>query len=176
MKKEIIKSALLVILLLINQILFAQNPANDFEFAILENDTVIITNYKGSNKNVIIPSRIGNMSVTAIGENAFQNKQITSVIIPNGVTNIGDYAFRNNQINEIVIPNSVINIGQRAFAGNSLYNGITIGSNVTLGGGFLNGISFNVGFELAYYRSGRTAGFYWPVGVSEDGYEFWGWR
>ena len=45
--------------------------------------------------------------VTSIGQSAFGNNQLTGVTIPDGVTSIGDYAFENNQLAEVTIPEGV---------------------------------------------------------------------
>ena len=58
--------------------------------------------------------------VTAIGDNAFANRQLTSVDIYSGVTIIGDNAFANNQLTSVRIPPSVAAIGKHAFANNQL--------------------------------------------------------
>jgi hypothetical protein len=145
----------------------------DFDVRIIDGRTITITDYKGINKDVIIPPYIRNLPVTSIGDNAFKGKQITSVTIPNGVITIGDYAFQNNKISRIVIPDSVTHIGHEAFGGNSLAEGVTIGTDVSLGK-YMNGFGVSRGFDLVYYKNGRIAGFYWPVGVEEDGFEFWG--
>jgi hypothetical protein len=49
-----------------------QNPndPNDFEI-IEENGTIIITKYKGTLKDVVIPKKINNLPVVSIGNNAF---------------------------------------------------------------------------------------------------------
>ena len=52
-----------------------------------------ITGYAGSNTDIIIPASIRGVAVTNIGDLAFQNNNLTSVIIPDSVTYIGDGAF-----------------------------------------------------------------------------------
>ena len=72
--------------------------------------------------SVSIPSAVEyngeTFSVTSIGYEAFQNCDLTSIIIPNSVTRIGYDAFRNCEtLTSIIIPNSVTSIGGRAFEG-----------------------------------------------------------
>jgi len=102
--------------------------------------------------DIIIPSTINGNSVTTIGDFAFQNNQLSSVVIPNSVTTIGtqaftenqltsvtlgnsvttigDSAFQNNQLSSVVIPNSVTTIGSEAFTDNQLTS-VTLGNSVT---------------------------------------------
>lgn len=54
----------------------------------------VIYGYTGAGGAVSIPSKLGGVPVTAIGESAFyENDNITSIIIPNSVTTIGGWAF-----------------------------------------------------------------------------------
>ena len=92
--------------------------------------SVKITKYLGSKWNVKIPSKIRGLSVTHIGNDAFREKNLTSVTIPHGIISIGNFAFYNNQLTGIIIPNSVASIGSGAFIDNPLTN-ITIPSSVT---------------------------------------------
>ena len=79
---------------------------------------------------VAIPSTIGGVSVTSIGDYAFYGKSLTSVTIPNSVTSIGDYAFYGNSLTSVTIPNSVTSIGVFAFSNNNLTS-VTIPDSVT---------------------------------------------
>ena len=80
--------------------------------------------------DVVIPSNINGKQVVAIATEAFQNKQLTSVIIPNSVTNIYVHAFSSNQLTSVIIPTSVTSIGHSAFYGNKLTS-VTIPNSVT---------------------------------------------
>ena len=94
----------------------------------------IITDYFGSGGSVTIPATINSKAVTEIGANAFANKQLTSVTIPNSVTKIGGAAFYNNQLTSV-----------------------TIGVNVSIPDSVL---TFFNGFEANYNSNGKAAGTY----------------
>ncbi|MEP5914153.1 MAG: leucine-rich repeat domain-containing protein, partial [Flavobacteriaceae bacterium] len=83
---------------------------------------------------VTIPNTVTNSgntyTVTSIGNDAFRNKQLTSVSIPESVTDIKYGAFRGNQLTSVTIHNTVTSIGTYAFAGNQLTN-VTIPNSVT---------------------------------------------
>ena len=66
-------------------------------------------------KSIVLPNNL-----TKIGNNAFTDNQLTSVTIPNSVTSIGERAFFGNKLTSVTIPNSVTSIGQRAFRYNNL--------------------------------------------------------
>lgn len=55
-----------------------------------------------------------------INSDAFANKNITSIIIPDTVTSIRENAFYNNSIEDITIPNNVVKIEKLAFANNNI--------------------------------------------------------
>ena len=76
-------------------------------------------------KSIVLPNNL-----TKIGNYAFESNQLTSVTIPNRVTSIGDLAFNDNRLTSVTIPNSVTEIGGWAFANNPLTS-VTIPNSVT---------------------------------------------
>ena len=67
--------------------------------------------------------------VTRIGNGAFSDNEMTSVIIPNGVKEIEDFAFDRNKLTSVIIPNKVTHIGHGAFWNNELTS-VIIGNGV----------------------------------------------
>jgi hypothetical protein len=101
----------------------------DFQY-ISDNGGITMTGYKGDSKGVIIPSKINNLPVLAIGYRAFYGYDLTSVTIPNSVTSIGNWAFYSNQLTSVTIPNSITSIGNEAFRDNKLTS-VAIPNSVT---------------------------------------------
>lgn len=110
--------------------------------------------------DVVIPSEIGGVKVLTIGNNAFEKKGITSLVLPEGITKIGRSAFSNSSsggtqnslqglvlpsslitidasafynckgVGDLVIPDSVVTIGHSSFTGAEVTS-LTLGNNVT---------------------------------------------
>ncbi|MCM1184881.1 MAG: leucine-rich repeat protein, partial [Roseburia sp.] len=80
-------------------------------------DHVVITEYKGDDTEVEIPSEINGKPVTEIGENAFwKYNRLRNVEIPDSVTEIGEMAFGYcTGLRSVEIPDSVTEIGLGAF-------------------------------------------------------------
>ena len=135
MKKRIlgIVLTLCMVLALMPQMVFAETYG-DFEYSVSEEtNEVTITGYNGSGGAVEIPSRINDMDVTAIGDEAFSDcTSLKSITIPNSVTSIGDTAFwLCTSLKSITIPNSVTSIGRYVFIGCESLISITIPNSVT---------------------------------------------
>lgn len=76
--------------------------------------------YVGCTSDVSIPSSIGGVDVTIIGEAAMGYLGLTSVYIPDSVTTIGYYAFEANFFTTINIPTSVTSLAVECFNNNLL--------------------------------------------------------
>jgi len=99
------------------------DPESDFKVKVIQGGREIeILEYLGSKQEVRIPSRINNLPVTIIGEDAFTRKRLNNVTIPGTVYQIENNAFRDNQLTGITMPDSLTEIGSRAFANNRLTN------------------------------------------------------
>ncbi|MBP1994982.1 leucine-rich repeat domain-containing protein, partial [Paenibacillus eucommiae] len=103
-----------------------------FEYEDLGDGTAIITSYIGaSGVDVVIPNTVGSgLIVVEIGMNAFKNKQLPSVTIPEGVTTIGIAAFAENKLTSLILPSSLTTIDNTAFMYNELAT-LTIPEGVT---------------------------------------------
>ncbi len=105
----------------------------DFEYTVLDDGTVEIRKYNGSDTDVNIPSKIDEKKVTSIGDNAFWGwGRLTSITIPDSITSIGESAFQNcKSLTSITIPDSVTSIGYCAFLGCTSLTSIAIPNSVT---------------------------------------------
>ena len=67
-----------------------EGTAEDFEYEIVNETTITILSYKGTNEHLIIPSTMEGFSVTAIADNAFaENITLKTLIIPQNIQTIG---------------------------------------------------------------------------------------
>ena len=88
---------------------------SDFKYTTREGQ-VTITGYNGTDIDVEIPSNIDGLPVTAIGEEAFKNAMIRSVVIPSSVRSIDWFAFSGcTCLESVTIPSSVLTISYGAF-------------------------------------------------------------
>src|SRR5690625_1628555 len=92
-------------------------------------DGVTITGYHGNETNLTIPNSLDGKGVTVIGEEAFKQKSLTSVTLPNTVKEIEEQAFYFNELTAINIPENVETIGTWAFRTNEIES-LTIPANV----------------------------------------------
>lgn len=147
MKRNIFKSVLFLSIFMCLAAVFVFSSSaksvtsGDFVFEV-SGKKATLTEYKGSDASVKIPSKVDGATVTAIGKEAFWSKRtMTSISIPSSVTSIGTAAFNEctglkkvvlppkvrkisnsafwycTNLRKIVIPESVVTIGKNAFRG-----------------------------------------------------------
>ncbi len=108
----------------------AGNGADPYDSENLEywlaNDWIIEDEYEDfglSNVNImgrdiVIPSQIDGHNVTAIAEQAFLEKNLTSVFIPNTVVSIGNGAFASNSLSSVIIDGKDTSYSFEVYASN----------------------------------------------------------
>ncbi|AKB29104.1 Chitin binding protein [Methanosarcina siciliae T4/M] len=70
-------------------------PLEDYLLYTNSSTSVTITGYTGPAGDLVIPSEIDGLPVTAIAKNALSGSPLTSVVIPDSVTSMGAGAFNN---------------------------------------------------------------------------------
>ncbi len=99
-----------------------------------EDDTIAISGYTGSDSIISVPSAIDGLTVTAIGDHAFEaNWDIEEIVLPDGVTYVGESAFMDcGNLKRVSMPESVETIRRAAFAGCSVLNDVIVPSQVSV--------------------------------------------
>lgn len=89
--------------------------------------TIRITDYVGPGGDIIIPSTIDGKKVTSLrgdgtidGRASFQDKNLTSVVIPEGITGLEHSLFQNNKIKHVSFPSTLTAIEYTVFRYNEL--------------------------------------------------------
>ncbi|MBR2387592.1 MAG: leucine-rich repeat protein [Clostridia bacterium] len=81
-------------------------------------DGAVITGFSGKDTYIVIPSHIDGYEVVKIGESAFANSKVTTVIISEGIKELDWFAFYAcPSLTSITLPKSISSIGYGAFDG-----------------------------------------------------------
>ena len=81
-------------------------------------DCAVITGFSGKDTYIVIPSHIDGYEVVKIGESAFANSKVTTVIISEGIKELDWFAFYAcPSLTSITLPKSISSIGYGAFDG-----------------------------------------------------------
>lgn len=138
-----------------------ETAARYFDMVPTGEDTCTITGYSGRDADVVIPAMIDGRRVTKIGDKAFYDLRVTSVVIPEGVTEIEERAFeRCSKLTSVTIPETVVVIGAHAFESCSKLASVSIpGSVVEIGDYAFNGCNQlkSVEFAEGLQRIGEEA-------------------
>jgi|GEM_PF-609937 len=113
---------------------------SQFTYEIIDG-TVTITDYLGTDAEVVVPHKIDGCPVTSIGANAFSMCTVNVVVLPEGITHIGKNAFAMcSRLTSVNIPESVTKIDAFAFFHCKELTSITIPAGViTMGENVFDG-------------------------------------
>ena len=110
------------------------DETGDWEYTILDDGTVEVTEYYSDGTYVAIPDEIDGKAVTSVGANVFRlcNSSIISVTIPNSVKTVKGSAFSDcTALTGVIIPDGVITVEGSAFCGCTNLKSVEIPSSVT---------------------------------------------
>lgn len=163
-----------------------QPEESDFIYRI-ENDKVIITGYKGTGGDIIIPFYIEDKPVVKIDEKAFyKNNTITSVTFENDIDTIGESAFDNcTALTFVKIQGSVVDINNYAFYNcNNLTSFMATDGVYNIGGMSFSGCKklseFGIQNKInsidsyAFFSCSSLYNFEYPKGANVNKYAFMG--
>ncbi len=114
-----------------------------WKFEKREDNTIVITGYKGNRTEITVPEKIGNDVVAAIGEYAFSpdakrireeqrdiRRAITKIALPDTIVNVGEFAFfKCRALAHIKLSEKLTEISKGMLNSTSLEN-IVIGGNI----------------------------------------------
>ena len=117
-----------------------QHTSGDYTYTLLDDGTAEITGCTNITTDLTIPSTLGGITVTSIGENAFEdNGTLVNLVIPEGVKNVGQNAFAGNifedenksVLTSVKLPESLETIGNYAFRSNYKLSSINFPASLT---------------------------------------------
>jgi len=129
------------------------SPAVPCDYAI-SNGVAVITHYRGTNGQALIPGAFNGVPVGIIGPSAFGGTGLTNIAIPDSITEIGAGAFGGCGFTTISLGTNIQIIGQGAFSGCINLQSIVIPDHVTI----IPGTTFNNCFSLTNIQFGKNLG------------------
>ena len=111
--------------------IYIVDTAGEYDYEVLADGTAALTAYNGEATNVTLPTEIGGLQVSAIGDNFDWNTQPVSVYVPDGLT-LGAYAFSGcAELTSVRLPADLVVIPNGAFCQCESLPGVDIPDSVT---------------------------------------------
>ena len=142
------------------------NPATDFEYGFSEiYDGIFIKEYIGSDKTVVIPSKIDGQAVTMIAGGAFVGTSIESLVIPDSVKFVVARAFYGcDQLKTVDFGDGIIEIQEEAFRECTALESIILPKNLeTIGEGAFYGFTSATEIYIPKPLTNWSAGYQYPI-------------
>ena len=141
------------------------NPATDFEYGFSREGGISIRDYIGSDKTVVIPSKIDGQAVTMIARDAFAGTSIESVVIPDSVNIVVARAFYGcDQLKTVDFGDGIIEIQEEAFYKCTALESIILPKNLeTIGEGAFYGCTSATEIYIPKTLTNWSAGYQYPI-------------
>ena len=141
------------------------NPAADFEYGFSREGGISIREYIGSDKTVVIPSKIDGQAVTMIARDAFAGTSIESVVIPDSVNIVVARAFYGcDQLKTVDFGDGIIEIQEEAFYKCTALESIILPKNLeTIGEGAFYGCTSATEIYIPKTLTNWSAGYQYPI-------------
>ena len=141
------------------------NPATDFEYGFSREGGISIRDYIGSDKTVVIPSKIDGQAVTIIAGGAFWGTSIESVVIPDSVKFVVARAFYGcDQLKTVDFGDGIIEIQEEAFYKCTALESIILPKNLeTIGEGAFYGCTSATEIYIPKTLTNWSAGYQYPI-------------
>ena len=141
------------------------NPATDFEYGFSREGGISIRDYIGSDKTVVIPSKIDGQAVTMIARDAFAGTSIESVVIPDSVKFVVARAFYGcDQLKTVDFGDGIIEIQEEAFRECTALESIILPKNLeTIGEGAFYGCTSATEIYIPKTLTNWSAGYQYPI-------------
>ena len=141
------------------------NPATDFEYGFSHEGGISIREYIGSDKTVVIPSKIDGQAVTMIAGGAFVGTSIESVVIPDSVKFVVARAFYGcDQLKTVEFGDGIIEIQEEAFRECTALESIILPKNLeTIGEGAFYGCTSATEIYIPKTLTNWSAGYQYPI-------------
>lgn len=94
-----------------------KDDGNGFIYGIGNDNTSVLFAYQGDEQYVTVPETFEGYPLTTIANEAFKDKEVFEVILPDTVKEICMYAFAGSKIISFKTPKNLVTIGECAFEG-----------------------------------------------------------
>ena len=111
----------------------SKTQESEWDYTWLDDNTIMVTKYKGTSSKVTVPSEINGTAVTAVGSWTFrENTKLEEVVIPDSVTRIKQNLFMNCiNLKKVTLPKKVEEFGDQIFEGCTSIQRVVVPDGVT---------------------------------------------
>ena len=96
----------------------SEKIAKDYVYTTVKNEYILLTIYKGKDKDIVIPQKINGLPVKTIGSGCFASTDIESIVVPDSVKEIWDSAFLQcKKLSKVTLSKNITVISAKTFEG-----------------------------------------------------------